>query len=779
MDEFILEQISDSDPMVVLEGVVRILRNIQDRQIPFPFSTNLFHKIIPLLDHNNYKIKARSFSIVEILFLKNANELTDVVCSIPVLILSLGSINSSIVKSANVCLKVIFESFDINIWWDYVENNILYGKSLTVRSQLLALLGEIPTKVPLSPIITLLDDKNIRIRNLAEKIFLNAGDDRIRQSLQDAKISFDVYQKYYLRFFPTQTNSQFFTMTNEDETTNIQGLKKETTTDKTMNNQDNLERQENQNLEQNEIKKTDSLLVENMNSETKTDQETANNEAATKSNANSIYQRLKLNPQPGKISTNTTQSHLSQVSLTDRSEIDKNFVPPLGRKTKTNQSPSTIEPDELELLDDSDDDYDESSKKRATLGNLVKKPNKQSSQFHLRDMTKFNWFERLTFLERFDELYSSDCLYFTQKPTDVVKCLLTASFPLHKKVSPLLASLLSRYIFQNPEVLHSMLIDVVRFLLHAIRPPASLTNENGAGDLLDAILYESSPDELIDAALNVKKENQRPLMIEELVLMMLNRKSEISLSQISIRNLLCYLLHSNANSSSIDELLFLIGKRETSEVIKFYQYQSKDIKRKLLYYIPKEEIAKYKKKNEQTEPKVQIKDISHENLGFIVDQELKKGSKCNYNKLLLALSNFQIEDESFADIYFSFLICTGKMAESTIEKNDSLLCDVCCGPFNSDAVFSIFNRQFIQPELLRGFRIFVWHCSMRLLRDTSQYYDKLYQIFKDGDGNIRKQVVGISIAFEKVNNESILNVNGMISQHKALIQNLIRQYEIV
>ena len=117
------------------------------------------------------------------------------------------------------------------------------------------------------------------------------------------------------------------------------------------------------------------------------------------------------------------------------------------------------------------------------------------------------------------------------------------------------------------------------------------------------------------------------------------------------------------------------------------------------------------------------------------------------------------------------------MSESTIEKNDSLLCDACCGPFNSKAVFSIFNRQFIQPELLRGFRIFVWHCSMRLLKDTSQYYDKLYQIFKDGDGNIRKQVVGISIAFEKVNNESILNVNGMITQHKALIQNLIQQYE--
>ena len=204
MDQTLYEQLSNSDPMLILSSLVVVSDDVKDSQISPEYANTIFHKIMSLLNHNNYKIRALSFSITEFLFVKNLNDLTDIFEILPILIFSLASVNNSIVKSSNVCLRILFESFDISIWWNEVEHNILYSKSFAIKLYLLSLLADLKLVVPLAPIVTLLDDANFQIRDLAEQIFLNAGKDKIRECLQESKISFNVYKKYFETFLAQQ-----------------------------------------------------------------------------------------------------------------------------------------------------------------------------------------------------------------------------------------------------------------------------------------------------------------------------------------------------------------------------------------------------------------------------------------------------------------------------------------------------------------------------------------------------------------------------------------------
>ena len=478
-------------------------------------------------------------------------------------------------------------------------------------------------------------------------------------------------------------------------------------------------------------------------------------------------------------------------SNNENNEYDKDenngFMPVLGRKNAMQDLNSY---EEEESMTDKDlfgsADYNNEKKLNSnidekTVGRLVIKKSSQK-QLSLRDMSQMSWLERLTYLNNFKQTWEANSYSFSYPAKDVVNCLLTAAFPTHKKVSPLLARLLTKCIYQNPEVLHTSLIDVVRFLLHAIRPPASLTDENGASDFLDAILLESSPGELIEAALVVKSENQRPLLIEEVVLLMYKMKPDILLSQLSIRNLLCYLLHLKVKTESSEKLLYLICQKETNEVLKFFHLQSREIKRQLIHYIPKEEIEKLQAKKTK-EPEVVIADKSQSNLLLVINQEMKKGPKCNFKRLSLALQNLRIEntdinDEKIDEIFQFYLKALAKLSDASVKANSASICDVSNKIFKKTLIFHILDRPIVLPDLIKGLNIFVWHCPMALLKDLDKYYHRLYEIFKDSDGNVRKQIVGISIAIEKVNDKSFLNEKEIIAPHKDLIQNLMRQYDV-
>lgn len=828
MDQTLYEQLSSSDPILILSGLVVVSEDVKDTKVSRDYANTIFHKVFPLLNHNNYKIRALSFSIVEFLFVRNLNDLTDIFEILSILIFSLASVNNSIVKSTNVCLRILFESFDISIWWNEVEHNILYSKSNAIRIYLLSLIADLKLSVPVEPIVKLLDDPNSQIRELAEQIFLNAGKDKIRECLQESKISFNVYQKYFQTFLPqipqktVDVHGTVHIIRKDDDKRilNGQGKKykraeKKSKSKKSLHKESSISRPSALDNEGNKfISGLDSVFNLNSQSKLKEEQQNANlnnddseendpkKYRATIENFSSIQHHRRSSFSRGikdKILSENDSKRLTSYysnydgksrnndSLSkneDRNEIENEFMPALGRKNNVQSSTYSEEEesknDFLGSLASNDfkNNQDLNSHiDQKTVGRLVKKTNLQK-QLSLRDMSKMDWIERMTYLNHFKKICELNSYSFNYPAIDVVKCLLTAAFPLHKKVSPLLARLLTKCIYQNPEVLHTLLIDIVRFLLHAIRPPVSLAEEDGAGDFLDAILLESSPDELIEAALVVKSENQRPLLIEEVVLLMYKKKPDILLSQLSIRNLLCYLLHLKTKTESGEKLLYLICQKETSEVLKFFNLQSREMKRQLIHYIPKEEIERLKTKKTK-EPEVVISNKSQANLLIIINQEMKKGPKCNFKRLSLALQNVRIENkEMFDEMFIFYLKALAKLPDASIKANSISICDISSKTFNSASVFTVFDRPIVLPDVVKGFRIFVWHCPMTLLNDSDKYYHRLYEIFKDSDGNVRKQIVGISIAIEKVTDKSILDESDVIPPHKELIQNLIDQYDV-
>ena len=158
---------------------------------------------------------------------------------------------------------------------------------------------------------------------------------------------------------------------------------------------------------------------------------------------------------------------------------------------------------------------------------------------------------------------------------------------------------------------------------------------------------------------------------------------------------------------------------------------------------------------------------------------MKKGPKCNFKRLSLALQNVHIENEQmFNEMFLFYLKALAKLPQASVKANSQSICDVSSKTFNSSLVFSVLNRPIILPDLIKGFNIFVWHCPMTLLNDSDQYYQRLYEIFKDSDGNVRKQIVGISLAIEKVTDRSFMDESDIIPPHKELIQNLMRQYDV-
>ncbi|OHT08738.1 hypothetical protein TRFO_04847 [Tritrichomonas foetus] len=737
MDDIFYEQLGSTEPMMVLSGLIGISNDIKDMDVPPHYANMIYHQIIPLLNHNHYKIRAIAFSLAETIFVKNVADLTDISLSIPILIFSLSSVNKNIIKSADVCLRVIFETFDLSVWWDDVEDNILHSKSSKIRIHLLELLLGLHSYgivLPLDAIVQILDDKNVEIRGLAEKVLLGADDDRVKESLRKSKISYDVYQKIYKTFISQQKSKVL--------TEHPAGM--------------NTKRMQRKPL--NATKKIDmSSDLNNENSE---------------SNLNN-KKRNRFGNDSSSVSKNGTRRQGRRGAPSDNSE----YVPRLGRKKLKTSISNTNKNDADDLNDGTTNDLNQNNRPK-NVGTIVPKE-KRNMPFALRDMSKMSWLEKTTFLDHFNQLFDAN-FPFSTPINEITQCLLTAAFPLHVKVTPLLANLLTKISYQNPEVLHIFLIDIMRFFLHSIRPPAILNNQNGAEKLLDAILLESSPDELIEASLTVRKENQRPLLIEEVVLLIYKKKPDTILSQITIRNLLCYLLHNTAKSESKDKLIYLICQKETDEVIKFYNIQSREIRRQLLHYIPPTAIEKAKSRPTKEKEFVPVKTQNQLNLLAIVKTEMKKGAKGNFKKLALALQNVHFDnEESFHEHYVSFLKYLAKLPEGMIKANSTALCDVCCSTFNSQHVFHVFDPPFVRPQIVKGFNIFVWHCPMTLLSSATVFYDKLYEIFKEADGDERKQIVGITMAIEKVTNISFLSVESMIKPHKVLIQKLIDQFDVL
>jgi hypothetical protein len=429
------------------------------------------------------------------------------------------------------------------------------------------------------------------------------------------------------------------------------------------------------------------------------------------------------------------------------------------------------------LLSKEDDEYEEEiAELQLPIGVLVQKPG-VALPFELRDLTNGAWIERATFLSKLLPVLEVGNLGKVSG-LELVDCVLTTAFPLHRKVSPLLAQVLAKLLLFFPEALRVHIVKILEFYLGSIRKPPMLTSENGKTDFEDVLLTEGHADPLIACGLSLVLEIERPLEVERLFAKIYKRRPETVLPWATLRTLLAYLLRPRIKGKWRDFVLTQVGKNQADDVLSFYQLQTKELKRELRPFIPiKPRPATVFKPLPFDEFLIQNR--TQYELHKIVENEKRKGVKGNFTLIATVLQRLTFQDlRQMQQGFSSFLVYVGSLPTEMLHANEKLLVVVCTNVFHQAELLNVLRSQIVSPRLLIGLAAYVWHCPTDVLKSASQYYARLYELFCESESEARSMIIRICVAFEKVTGKTILDLPQISKQHRFLITSLISQYGI-
>ena len=192
MDEAeIIVDLSSNSPKRVLSAVVALNDIMASDSIEPELVQLAFESILPLLSHTHYKIRAYAFSILTKFFENYLGVLSNALMALPQVLLSLLSVSPQIKENAYTCLAIIFENFKASEFWFDIEGIITKGRSLDERVRVLALLRDIASRIPLSPIVKLVDDPLFQIRAEAFAILSQAPQEKVKKAVKETKITYD------------------------------------------------------------------------------------------------------------------------------------------------------------------------------------------------------------------------------------------------------------------------------------------------------------------------------------------------------------------------------------------------------------------------------------------------------------------------------------------------------------------------------------------------------------------------------------------------------------
>lgn len=712
-----IDDLSSNDPIDIISGLDGVSYYVKSKhKCPPDLPNHLFHVLIPFLNHNHYKIRSMSIAITEYLFMDYFHDLTDTIISLPLLLFSLASVNQNIVKSATFCLRILLDMVDVSKWWPEVEDCVLHSKSKSVRVTLLTILSTMVNRIPIESIVYLLNDPLVEIQKLTEQILLNSDEDRVKKALLAAHLPINVNRKFMIQFMQNMMAKQRL---QEEER-----LRK-------------LEREEEQRRKEQEQERELQLLKESQKKEH--DEEQNNDDDLS-------FPRLTL-----KMMLPEVQFDVYNPAKEEKTKEDSIIEKPKSVKQETKIREKQVG--------------------KITEKTSVKLP------VQLRDMSQMSWLERVTFLEMLHETLKLN-RPLNMSSTEVVQCALTAAFPLHKKTTPLLAQILAELIYLFPEALQTCLNEITKFLLHAIRSPPILNNDNGLPELLEALLSEASPSDLIDSAVFVATENPRPLQIEQYILLIYKKRPDTALPKATTKNLLCMLIHSKTPNKYKDKLLSVLCEKEINEVKRFYQTQEREAQMILRKWMPKDYFSSKTSRKNSTTNVAAIKKMSQREITVIVEREIAKGAKSDYPKFVMAMRDLKIDDiDHLVRLFSCYLVYLSKWPPEKLKANESLIFALSEDVFNTPKLLSVLDAQYVSPSIIRGLCIYVWHCPKSILINASCYYPILYELFAESHSTERKEIAKIALAIEKATGKSLLDLGTISHQHRTILMKLQAQYD--
>ena len=783
MDETeIIADLSSKSVKRILSAVVALSDIMKNGSFDSELVDPAFESILPLLSHTHYKIRAYAFSILTKFFENHLNALSNGLLALPHILLSLLSVSPQIKENAYRCLEIILKNYKLSDFWFDIEAIITKGRSLEERVRVLQLLRDISSKIPLCPIVKLVDDPLYQIRNEAFAILASAPRDPVLKAVKATKISYDGL-KLLITKLPFLGK----------------GIPHSPIPRQRMGAMDVSEITDSMNAMNQSLGVSDS---DDENPRTKHVQISQEGSTAVKSRGpvplrrgsprslgpirDLSKQAMRRNRAAGM--TDLSSSRLAEANLSGLQNIDtvdlrrlrslacpqrakpgevakKAFRPgrtTLGPKKVILKAKTLLAPEEEEKHEDPP---------LNTLGNLEMSIG--GPVFRVRDMSRATWLEKLSFLDYMRESLESG-MQMGSTPEEMIDCLMAIGKPAHKKITFAIPPILSDVLVRSPEVIGERLREIVTFTLFAM--VGDIWREDPDFEAyLSILIREADPTDIISMCLVISDRTERPLPFELLIMFVYEHKSGLRLPYSVASHLICSLLNRQRTESQ-EELLRFICEREVNHAVQWGSEQPASVRRKLLPYVkgytpaPKREATTSRKR----EPEIRTTDPKK--LLAIAIDELKKGKKCDLGKLCLALGVY--EGEIPYKIYTAFLDVVGRLPESAITQNNVNLRKLCATTFDRPNYMGFLHEEWVPPERITGFSRIVWNSNPNMLQGSDKNLSRLYALFLDSTGPGRLDICKIFLAIEHATSHSILDLPEVKNPYRKLIESMLKQFRV-
>jgi hypothetical protein len=419
----------------------------------------------------------------------------------------------------------------------------------------------------------------------------------------------------------------------------------------------------------------------------------------------------------------------------------------------------------------------ENAEAQRPIGILVQKP-AISLPFELRDLTRLGWIERMTFLSKLLPVIDEGPIA-NVSGLELVDCVLTAAFPLHKKTAPLLAEVLSKLLLFYPEALRVHCAKIMEFYLMAVKKPAMLTFEGGQGEFEEVLIAEGHPDLLVSSALTVVLDSQRPIEIERIIVMIYRSRSDTLLPWTTLRSLLGHLLQDRNRSEFRDEILTYIGNNQRSDLVNFYHLQTKQVKRGLRPFIPIGPKPSRQDPRPSAFNPLLLHNRTDHDLHAMIDEEVRKGAKGSFKFVAAAISDLTSRHpQQRLPIFSLFVRYLGAIPPEMITANTTTLGQLSLDTFNDPTLLSILDSPAVGPQTIAGLSRYIWHARSQIPATAADYYSRLYEIFRESESETRSAIIQIALAIEHATTSTILKLPEISNPHRTLITSLISQYTV-
>jgi hypothetical protein len=391
--------------------------------------------------------------------------------------------------------------------------------------------------------------------------------------------------------------------------------------------------------------------------------------------------------------------------------------------------------------------------------------------FQLRDLSGETWLEKVSFLE-----LMSQSLFDSSRfdPVEVLNCLLSASKPLHQRVTFLIPPLLTELLIRSPELLRTELGHVVEFTLLMMSADGWDQSEPCA-QYLETLLNEADPTEMIETILQISHRAGRVLPFEALIAQIFSRRVDLVLGQYVVSKLARWLVHRDTLCPEAARLFSMLCELETEKVRRYAARQGIQVRQHILTYLTPylSQLSSPASPRRSSQPV-----LTHEPADSlaVMQQEMKLSKRCNFPRFLAATAAYS--QGLSTDFLVQIIDFVGKLPESVIADSHDEFSQMCLAVFTSPEILSFLGDQWVRPERLVGLGRIVWPAPASLMEGSEKWLSILYAAFRDSIGTVRCEIVKIFKAIEEVTGSCVTDLAEVAEPYSSLITEMIMESSV-